>query len=297
MLIAIVLLLGMMNIVFAMEPIPADSGNNPFIQDNTKVYLTPLTPACIPLQPTAPLIENDNITDDITAVLIKNGLLSQDYKFEANKPNWKKSFKKALDQKSIANQKKQLADLYEVFKEKPSLLGHKDAVDEVYKRCLTQENGCTVEQFFDECIILISHDHNKIKNKPWTLSENLNHAFGLIHEDINNLVFDWDFKKITLGYVSCVGFIFLAIFKPRLVHKNSFIALVSFFSLYKGLLAHSAPVTYVPRSSSQKKIIGDTQKSICQCHNKKNNTLKCAYRLIYCGLGSLLFLYIFFKRA
>lgn len=292
--IAIVLLLGIMNIFFAMERIPADSGNNPFVMDQQVFFR--IEPACIPLQPTAPCIENDNITDDITALLIKNGLLSKDYKFETNKPNWKKSFKEALDQKSIANQKKQLADLYKILKEKSSLLGHKDDVDEIYERYLTQENGCTVEQFVGECIALISHDDNKIKNKPWTLSENLNNAFGLIYNDVNNLFFKWSLEKVTLGYFSFVGFFGLLIFMPKLLHKNSFMALFAFFSFYKGLFVHSAPVTYVPKSSSQKKVTGDTQ-SICPCHNKENNTLKCAYRLIYCGLGSLLFLYIFFKRA
>lgn len=288
--IAIVLLLGMTNMFFAMERIPADSDNNPFIQNN----LTSMSPACIPLQqPTAPC--NSCVQNDEIIVLLKNkNLLTSDFRIATDTSNLK-SLEEALEQKSIANQKKKLADLYKVLKKKLSLLGHKDAVDDIYQKYIRKENNCDIKEFINELFALISPDDKQIKNESWTLSENLNNAFGLIYKDVNNLVFDWYYKKVVFAYFSFLGFLFLATFKSRLVHKNSFIALFSSFCFYKGLLAHSAHAAYVSKGIGKQYELGPERS--CPCHNKKNNTLKCAYRLIYCGLGSLLFLYIFFKRA
>lgn len=289
MFIGIVLLLGMMKIFFSMEPIPADINNNPFINNRLVVGS-----ASIPMMATAPCngcVQND----EIIAILKNKNLIPKD--FEKNNTDLQILFSNALDQKAISNQKAQLAKVYQTVKDSDKFFQLGESVDNIYEKYLSKEDNININEFLNECLLLVNSG-NKNKSKPWTLSENLNNAFGLIYHDINDLVFEWSFRKIMFSYCSFVGFLFLAIFMPQLVHKNSFIALFSSFSLYKGLFAHSADVKniYVSKNNSFKKYEKDTQ-STCICHNKENNTLKCAYRLIYCGLGSLLFFYIFFKRA
>ncbi len=286
MFIGIVLLLGMMKIFFSMEPIPADINNNPFINNRLVVGS-----ACIPMMATAPCngcVQND----EIIAILKNKNLIPKD--FEKNNTNFQTSLLNALGQKAISNQKAQLASVYQTVKDSDNFVELAQKVDNIYKNYLEKEDNVNINEFLHECLLLVNSG-NKNKSKPWTLSQNLNNAFSLICNDIDSLIFKWSSTKAGLTYCLFVGCLISAVMAPRF-SKNCFIASSVLCSFYKGLFSHSAYVTYVPKSSSQRNIIGNTQ-SICPCHNKENNTFKCAYRWIYCGLGSLLFLYIFFKRA
>jgi hypothetical protein len=248
--------------------VAASSDNNPFVPPNDPDYFNRYNQGSIPSAPCNNCLQNDEIFKRLKS---KN-LISKDFQCN-NNDNVQELLGKAIDEKSIANERMQVVAIFNELNNLDLPAPLKRNIEIIYGAHLKKDLP-SINEFVIESVGRVKSFYQADlppKVAPWTISDNLNNALKLIHSD----VYSDGGGIVSLSFVSVIAstlFPFLNInLAIPILNINMAIPAYCFF---KGLLAHSGE---------------KYQWSQCKCHNKENNTFKCAYRWIYIGVG-LLFL-------
>jgi hypothetical protein len=214
--------------------------------------------------PSAPCGQCMN-TEQILDVLKSKDVISKDFKCE-RPDNLQESFVKNIDAKSIANERAKIVKIHRSLRVLDGVKTSNLLQEEIMKIYTDHLSKCdpSVEAFVNDCLseCIKPKYQSVLEVKPWKTSENLNNAFWLMGRyDRDDLV------GLVVGVV-----IFSFIIPARFFAFDRY--LIPSYCLHKGLFAH-------------------TDSKQCKCHDKPNETFRCAYRLIHLGIGLLFFLYSF----